>query len=102
MDGNSRFGSFLKVALPLAMPGIGTCIVFAFSLQLGDYIYASSFITSSHSMPVSTGIPTQFIRGDGFFWHAMRGGDLVGSVPLVVADGLLFNKLVMGFQSASM
>jgi len=102
MDGNSRFGSFLKVALPLAMPGIGTCIVFAFSLQLGDYIYASTFITSSHSMPVSTGIPTQLIRGDVFFWQALMGANMVVLIPLVLAYGLLFNKLVMGFQSASM
>jgi multiple sugar transport system permease protein len=100
MDGNSRLGSFLKVALPLALPGIGTCIVFAFSLQLGDYIYAATFVTSGHSMPVSTGVPTQLIRGDVYFWQSLMGANMVVSIPLVLAYGLLFNKLVMGFQSA--
>lgn len=100
MDGNSRFGSFLKVALPLALPGIGTCIVFAFSLQLGDYIYASTFVTSTHAMTVSVGVPTELIRGDVFFWQALMGANMVVSIPLVLAYGLLFNKLVMGFQNA--
>lgn len=101
MDGNSRLGSFLKISLPLAMPGIGTCVVFAFSLQLGDYIYASTFVTSGAHMPVSTGVPTQLIRGDVFFWQSLMGANMVVSIPLVLAYGLLFDKLVMGFQSAS-
>jgi multiple sugar transport system permease protein len=100
IDGNSKFGSFLKVALPLALPGIGTCIVFAFSLQLGDYIYAATFVTSTHAMTISFGVPTELIRGDVFFWQALMGANMVVSIPLVLAYGLLFDKLVMGFQSA--
>lgn len=100
IDGNSRLGSFLKVALPLAAPGIGTCVVFAFSLQLGNYIYAATFVTSTHAMTVSFGIPTELIRGDVFFWQALMGANAVVSIPLVLAYGLLFDKLVMGFQSA--
>ncbi len=100
IDGNSRFGAFVKVALPLALPGIAACVVFAFSLQLSDYIYASTFITSTSAMPVSFGVPTEMIRGDVFFWQALMGANAVVAIPLTIAYGLLFNKLIMGFQNA--
>lgn len=100
IDGNSRFGAFRKVALPLVLPGIASCVVFAFSLQLSDYIYAATFVTSTGAMTVSFGVPTEMIRGDVFFWQALMGANAVVAIPLTVAYGLLFNRLVMGFQSS--
>ncbi|MEJ2665588.1 MAG: carbohydrate ABC transporter permease [Deinococcales bacterium] len=100
IDGNSRFGAFRKVALPQALPRIAACIVFAFSLQLSDYIHASTFVTSTSAMTVSFGVPTEMIRGDVLFWQALMGADAVVAIPLTIAYGLLFNRLVMGFQSA--
>lgn len=100
IDGNSRFGAFRKVALPQALPGIAACVVFAFSLQLSNYIYAATFVTSTGAMTVSFGVPTEMIRGDVFFWQALMGANAVVAIPLTIAYGLLFNRLVMGFQSA--
>lgn len=102
IDGCTRFEAFRKIALPLAMPGIGACVVFAFSLQLSDYIYAATFITSGSQMPVSVGIPTQLVRGDVFFWQALMAADAIVAIPLALGYGLLFDKLVSGFQSAEM
>jgi len=100
IDGCSRFKAFLRIVLPLALPGIAACIVFAFSLQLSDYIYAATFVTSSSAMTVSFGVPTELIRGDVFFWQGLMGADAIVSIPLMLAYGLLFDKLVSGFQSA--
>lgn len=100
IDGCSRFGAFLRISLPLALPGIGACIVFAFSLQLSDYIYAATFVTSASAMPLSVGVPTQLVRGDVFFWQALMAADAIVAIPLTLAYGLLFDRLVSGFQSA--
>ncbi|HKJ08764.1 MAG TPA: carbohydrate ABC transporter permease [Gammaproteobacteria bacterium] len=100
IDGCSRFRAFLRIVLPLTLPGIAACIVFAFSLQLSDYIYAATFVTSSSAMTISFGVPTELIRGDVFFWQGLMAADAVVSIPLMLAYGLLFDKLVAGFQSA--
>lgn len=100
IDGCSRFRAFLRVGLPLALPGIGASAVFAFSLQLSDYIYAATFVTSSSAMTVSFGVPTELIRGDVFFWQGLMAADAIVAIPLMLGYGLLFNKLVSGFQSA--
>ena len=98
IDGCSRFGAFLRVALPLALPGIATCIVFAFALSLSDYIYAAVFVSTTASRTVSAGIPTELIRGDIYYWQSLMAAAAIVTIPLAVAYGLLFDRLVKGFQ----
>ncbi|HEX5327038.1 MAG TPA: carbohydrate ABC transporter permease [Acetobacteraceae bacterium] len=98
-DGWSRVGVFFRVALPLAVPGIATCIVFAFALSLSDYIYAAVFVSSTASRTVSAGVPTELIRGDIYYWQALMAATAIVGIPLAIVYGLLFDWLVKGFQS---
>lgn len=97
-DGWSRVGVFFRVALPLAVPGITTCIVFAFALSLSDYIYAAVFVSSTASRTVSAGVPTELIRGDIYYWQALMAATAIVGIPLAIVYGLLFDWLVKGFQ----
>lgn len=100
LDGCGHFGAFRKVVLPQVWPGIGACMVFAFSLSLGNYIYAATFITASAQRTVTAGVPTELIRGDVFYWSELMAATLVVAIPLAIAYGLFFNYLVGGFKSA--
>ncbi|MGH6777738.1 MAG: carbohydrate ABC transporter permease [Bradyrhizobium sp.] len=97
-DGWSRVGVFFHVALPLSVPGITTCIVFAFALSLSDYIYAAVFVSATASRTVSAGVPTELIRGDIYYWQALMAATAIVGIPLAVVYGLLFDWLVKGFQ----
>ena len=85
IDGCSRFGAFLRVALPLALPGIATCIVFAFALSLSDYIYAAVFVSTTAARTVSAGVPTELIRGDIYYWQSLMAAAAIVAIPLAVA-----------------
>jgi len=100
LDGCSRFAAFRKVVLPQALPGIGACIVFAFSLSLSNYIYSVTFVSESASRNLSAGVPTELIRGDVYFWPSLMAATAIVAIPLGIAYGLLFDYLVRGFQSA--
>jgi multiple sugar transport system permease protein len=97
-DGWSRVGVFFRVALPLAVPGITTCVVFAFALSLSDYIYAAVFVSATASRTVSAGVPTELIRGDIYYWQALMAATALVGIPLAVIYGFLFDWLVKGFQ----
>jgi multiple sugar transport system permease protein len=99
IDGCSRWQAFFRVAMPMAWPGIGTCIVFAFALPLSDYIYAATFVSSTSAMTVSSGVPTELIRGDVYYWQSLMAAAAIVTIPLAIAYGLLFGKLVRGFQT---
>ena len=101
IDGCSRWQAFVRVALPLSMPGIATCIVFAFALSLSDYIYATVFVSSAASRTLSAGVPSELIRGDIYFWQSLMAAAAIVTIPLAVAYGLLFDRLVKGFQTGA-
>jgi multiple sugar transport system permease protein len=100
LDGYSQFAAFRKVILPQAMPGIGACIVFAFSLSLSNFIYSVTFVTESAARNISAGVPTELIRGDVYFWPSLMAATAIVAIPLGIAYGLLFDYLVRGFQSS--
>lgn len=101
LDGCSHFGAFRKIVLPQVWPGVGACVVFAFSLSLGNYIYAATFITSSAARTITSGVPTELIRGDVYYWPELMAATLVVAIPLAIAYGLFFNYLVRGFRNAT-
>lgn len=68
IDGYGRLGAFVHAVLPLAMPGILTVIVFAFTLSTSEFIYALAFVQNSVEKTVSIGVPTELVRGDVFRW----------------------------------
>src|SRR5699024_9179444 len=100
VDGCSRFTAFFNVVMPLTLPGIGACVIFAFSLQLSDYVYASTFITSISQMPISFRVPTVLMRGDVFFWQSLMAANLIVAIPLMLAYGFMFDRLVFSFRSS--
>lgn len=100
IDGCSRLQAFRKIILPQALPGIGACIVFAFSLSLANYIYSVTFVSESVSRNLSAGVPQELIRGDVYFWPSLMAATAIVAIPLGIAYGLLFDYLVRGFQSS--
>src|SRR5699024_8294982 len=91
LDGCGQFTTFRKILMPQVLPGVGACAVFAFSLSLGNYIYAATFISRSAARNVSAGVPTELIRGDVFYWPELMAATMVVAIPLAIAYGLFFN-----------
>jgi multiple sugar transport system permease protein len=58
IDGHSRFGAFVKVAIPVSVAGILTVIIFTFTLVTQEFVYALTFITAASNYTVSVGVPT--------------------------------------------
>ena len=70
VDGYSRLAAFVRVVVPLALPGLVAVVVFAFTLAAHEFIYALAFISPSSQKTISIGVPTELIRGDVFFWQS--------------------------------
>lgn len=97
IDGYSRFGAFVKVAVPVCSAGILTAVIFAFTLVLQEFVYALTFITSSSQYTVSVGVPTFLVRGDVYFWGSLMGACLIVSVPIALLFNLFVDRFVAGF-----
>lgn len=58
VDGAGEWGAFVRVMLPLAVPGVVTAGLFAFLFAWGDFIYALTLTTNDTIEPVSLSIYT--------------------------------------------
>jgi multiple sugar transport system permease protein len=97
VDGYSRFGAFVRTVIPLAVPGIIAVVVFAFTLTASEFIYALAFISPSSQKGVSTGVPTELVRGDVFFWQSLEAATLLVAVPIAVVFTMFLDRFVAGF-----
>lgn len=97
VDGQHRIGAFLRVVMPLSVPGIISVIVFTFTLTLHEFIYAMTFVSSSAQRTISVGIPTELVRGDVFFWQSLLASAVIIAIPVGLIYNLFLNRLVQGF-----
>lgn len=101
IDGYSRFGAFVRAVLPLAVPGILTVVVFAFTLSTSEFVYALTFVQESAQKTLSIGIPTELVRGDVFHWGPLLGGALIASIPVAILYTLFIDQFVAGLTAVA-
>ncbi len=97
IDGHSRAGAFLRIVVPLMFPGMVAVVVFAFTLTASEFIYALAFISPTSEKVVSTGVPTELIRGDVFHWQSLQAANIVVAVPIALIFNLFLARFIAGF-----
>jgi multiple sugar transport system permease protein len=97
VDGYSRVGAFVRTIIPLLLPGIVAVIIFAFTVTASEFIYALAFISPSAEKVVSTGVPTELIRGDVFFWQSLQASNVIIAVPIALIFSIFLSRFVSGF-----
>jgi multiple sugar transport system permease protein len=101
VDGATRLRTLVSVIFPISLPGILTVVIFSFSLVMNEFVYAVSFITHSTSKTVSTGIYTELIRGDVFYWGALMAATLIPSIPLALLYNAFLDRFIQGFTGGA-
>ncbi len=101
IDGYSRLSAMRKVVLPLAVSGILTAAIFAFTLVMQDFVYALTFISSVGKMTVSLGIPVALVRGDVFYWGSLMAAALITSVPIAIVYNLFIDRFIAGLTAGA-
>jgi multiple sugar transport system permease protein len=100
VDGCTRLGSFVRVVLPLSVPGIITAGVFTFLLSWTDYVYALVMITSDERKTLPLGIASM-IGSFEFRWgEAMAGATLI-VIPLFVMFAFLSRFFIQGMSAGA-
>ncbi len=101
VDGYSRVGALVRTVLPLLFPGMVAVVVFAFTLTASEFIYALSFISPTSGKPISTGVPTELIRGDVYFWQSLQAASVIVAVPIAFVFNLFLSRFISGFTAGA-
>ncbi|MFT3721600.1 carbohydrate ABC transporter permease [Pseudorhodoferax sp.] len=100
IDGATRWQILVKVVLPLAVPGLISAGIFAFTLSWNEFIYALTFVSSSEVKTVPVGVVTELVQGDVYQWGPLMAGALLGSLPVAFIYSFFVEYYVSGMTGS--
>jgi multiple sugar transport system permease protein len=101
VDGLTRFGTFLRMVVPISTSGILTVVIFSFTLVTQEFVYALTFISPEANQMVGVGIPIFLVRGDVYFWGSLMAACLIASLPIAILYNSFLDRFIAGFTVGS-
>ena len=100
IDGSSRLGAFLRVELPLTLPGVAASAIFAFLTAWNEYALASVVTRTPQSRTFPPGLfelTGQFVSD----WRGMCAMATMMLLPAVIFVALVQRQLMAGLTSGA-
>ena len=82
IDGCTRWGAFIRVALPSAIPAISALAVLSWLYTWNEFLFA--LILTGERTPVVTVVMAQFVSEMGLQWNLMSATAVLALVPAFV------------------
>jgi multiple sugar transport system permease protein len=100
IDGATRLKAMIYIVFPIALPGILSAGIFAFTLSWNEFIYALVFLSTPEQKTVPVGVTSELIRGDVFYWGPLMAGALLGSIPVALVYSFFVEHYVAGLTGS--
>ncbi|SHN33453.1 sugar ABC transporter permease [Actinacidiphila paucisporea] len=97
VDGLTPFGTFWRLIVPLARPGLAVTAFYSFLTAWGEVAYAAQFMGSDHST-LAAGIRT-FASDQRADWGSMTAASVLIAIPATVVFLLVQRHLVTGLTA---
>ena len=100
VDGSSLLGTFLRVTLPLAAPGIFTTAILVFIFAWNEFLFALTFTSTSASRTIPVGI-AMFSGIHREFWAEMAAASIIVTIPLVIMVLFFQRRIIQGLTAGA-
>jgi multiple sugar transport system permease protein len=101
VDGNSRFGAFISIMVPLARNGILVSSVLIFLQSFGEYVYSRSLIAERALQPATVGLQS-FMGPNTSDWSGVMTYSAIYVTPILIIFVLLQRRIVSGLTSGAL
>ncbi|WP_435852260.1 sugar ABC transporter permease [Streptomyces sparsogenes] len=100
VDGLNPFGTFWRLILPLAKPGLAVTAFYTFITGWAEVAYASAFMTGEENLTLSGGLQT-FVNQYTSDWGSLTAAAVIIAAPAAVIFGLVQRHLVSGLTAGA-
>jgi multiple sugar transport system permease protein len=100
VDGCSRFQSFSRIAVPIAMPAIAATGLFAFMLSYAEYMFSLVLSGAAGSRPVAV-VMAALARNPDVSWSLLNTAIFIAIVPTVVLVVLVWRYVIADLVSGA-
>lgn len=101
VDGCTRFGAFVRVVVPQAVPGLISTAVFTFNAAWSEYLFASTLMTTPTSLTLSPGLALLLDQTGVYSWGVLMAGSVIVVVPVVALFIFAQKQLVGGLSEGA-
>jgi multiple sugar transport system permease protein len=101
IDGCSRLGAAIRITLPMAVPGILTAGIFAFTLSWNELLYALAYVGGEATKTLPVGLINSLAQRDFFNWGPLMAGATLGSIPVVIVYFYFMDLYVSGLTAGA-
>ncbi|MGO1628736.1 carbohydrate ABC transporter permease [Microbacterium sp.] len=99
IDGSSRIGAFLRVVLPLSVPGIATATILAFIFSWNNFLFALVLSNQdTRTLPVAIVNFTSYASVD---WGGLMAAAVVITLPVMVIALIAQKYVVSGLTAGA-
>jgi len=101
VDGCDRMGAMVRIALPLAVPGIVAAALFVFIASWNNFLFAFMF-TSGESVRTLPVLLRMFVMGEsGVYWGRVMAGAVLTTLPVAIAFLFFQRYLIRGLAAGA-
>jgi ABC-type glycerol-3-phosphate transport system permease component len=100
MDGAGRIMTFVRIILPLTVPGLVVTAIFSFLTSWNEFLFAQTFLSDYGKWTLSVGIASfqgQYVVN----WDYLMAGSVFTTVPIVIIFWLMQKYLVTGMTAGA-
>jgi multiple sugar transport system permease protein len=101
VDGASRIGAIVRITLPMAMPGILTAGIFAFTASWNELLYSIAFVNGEQNKMLTSGVLAAFTMGDFLVYGPMMAAATMASLPIALLYILFTDRFVSGITAGA-
>jgi multiple sugar transport system permease protein len=102
IDGLTRFGTYWRIVLPLAMPAMIAAGVLVFIFSWNEFMFALTFMNIESQKTVTVGVAT--LSGAFAYeipWGQIAAGVIASALPLVLVAIVFQRKIVSGLTAGA-
>ncbi|WP_405618748.1 MULTISPECIES: sugar ABC transporter permease [unclassified Streptomyces] len=100
VDGLTPFGTFWRLILPLAKPGLAVTAFYSFVTAWGEVAYASAFMVGDENLTLAGGLQ-KFVNQYGAQWGPMTAASVLIAIPAAIVFLFAQRHLVTGVSAGA-
>jgi arabinogalactan oligomer / maltooligosaccharide transport system permease protein len=100
VDGLNPFGTFWRLVVPLAKPGLAVTAFYTFITAWAEVAYASAFMTGEENLTLSAGLQT-FVNQYTSDWGSMTAAAVLIAIPATLVFAWAQRHLVAGLTAGA-
>jgi multiple sugar transport system permease protein len=97
VDGDTRWGAFLRVALPLARPGLAATAIFCLIISWNEFLLALILTLTERSQTLPIGIAGRVTQYNTY-WGEISAAGFTACIPIMIFAFIVQKHLVRGLS----